>query len=78
MTNSEIVDSFLEHQSATGPVSTNGKEIKSFGETVAVWEDECIVMPNITGDKATIRCRNLVRQRALNKNIKVVMKGKVT
>jgi hypothetical protein len=79
MTNSEIVDSFLEHKTATveAPVSTDGKEIKSYGVMVGRWdgkESNCIVMPGTsdTSDKSVTRCRNLVRQRALSKGIKVV------
>lgn len=73
VTNGEIVDSFLEHQSATGPVSTDGKEIKSYGQTVARWEDGSIVMPGTSNylDKGITRCRNLVRLRAISKGIRV-------
>jgi len=72
MTNGEIVDSFLKHKPATGPVSTNGKEILSYGVQIAVWKEDGIVMPNSSdGDKSITRCRNLVRQRALNAGVKV-------
>jgi len=72
MTNSEIVDSFLNKKSATGPVSTNGKEILSYGVKIAVWDGDGIVMPSSSeGDKSIIRCRNLVRQRAINAGVKV-------
>ena len=72
MTNSEIVDSFLDRQPATGPASTNGEEIRSYGKVVARWTDDGIVMPGGVNSGVSSRCRNLVRQRASKMGIKVV------
>ena len=74
MTNFEIVDSFLNRKSLAGVLSTDGKEIKSHDKVVARWEvDGSIVMPDVSDDsnKRVTRCRNLIRQMALSKNIKV-------
>jgi hypothetical protein len=73
MTNIEIVSSFLQHQPAAGPVSTNGKEIVASGVTIAKWKEDGIIMPDTSKspDKGATRCRNLVRHLAISKGIKV-------
>jgi hypothetical protein len=73
ITNMEIVTAFLNRKPQTGALSSNGKEIESEGEVVAEWEGDSIVMPDASNvsSKRLTRCRNLVRQMARSKGIKV-------
>ena len=74
MTNHDIVTSFLKHEPAAGPISTNGKELMSYGVPIAKWvsEDE-ITMPDVSKfhSVTTSKHRNLVRRMAMDKGIKV-------
>jgi hypothetical protein len=72
MTNHETVEQFLVHKTAEGPISTDGKELKSFGQTIAKWIEDGIVMPDASSGSITTRKhRNLVRRMAVSKGIKV-------
>lgn len=71
--NFDVVSSFLQHTDSQGAISTDGKELRSYGVVIAVWKKDEILMPNssVYHSVTTTKHRNLVRSMALEKGINI-------
>lgn len=71
--NFDVVSSFLQHTVEQGAISTDGKELRSYGVVIARWSRDEILMPNssVFHSITTTKHRNLVRSMALEKGINV-------
>lgn len=69
--NFDVVASFLEHTASQGAISTNGKELMSFGVKIARWDRDEILMPDVSTFHSitTTKHRNLVRGMARGRGI---------
>ena len=67
------VCSFLEHRACQGSISTDGKELRSYGVIIGRWVGDEIQMPNTSRfySTTTSKHRHLLRRLALNRQITV-------
>ena len=71
--NLDVVSTFLRHSALEGVISTDGKELKSYGVVIARWDGDEIVMPDssVYRSVTTTKHRNLLRSMALEKGVVV-------
>jgi len=71
--NFDVIACFLGHTPSQGAVSTDGKELRSYGVVIAKWSRDEITMPDssVFHSITTTKHRNLVRKMALNQGITV-------
>lgn len=71
--NYDVISMFLSHSPSQGAISTDGKELRSYGVVIARWNRDEIVMPDssVFHSITTTKHRNLVRSMALSQGINI-------